>query len=95
MLKPLNEALLYGWLKKYPYLVTMEESFIKKGGLDTLVADLIEEHGSRSGLTRLGFTDRYVFDVGNREHLHAVNGLDEGTIVTTILKRKAAQRSAQ
>ena len=95
MLKPLNEALLYGWLKKYPSLVTMEESFIKKGGLDTLVADLIGEHGWRSGLTRLGFTDRYVFDVGDREHLHAVNGLDEGTIVTTILKRKAVQRSTQ
>ena len=95
MLKPLNEARLYESLKKYPCLVTLEESFIKKGGLDTLIADLISEQASESRLIRFGFKDHYVFDVGSREHLHAVNGLDEGAIVTTILNRLVDPRRAQ
>ena len=37
-------------------------------------------------LAKLGFSDRYVFEVGNREHLHRINGLDEENIVRTIKK---------
>lgn len=87
LLKPVNEALLYESLKKYSHIVTMEESFLKKGGLDTIIADILRDNNAYHELTRIGFTDRFVFDVGNREHLHKLNGLDEETIVTTILGR--------
>jgi len=88
MLKPVNEVLLNESLKKYSHIVTMEESFLNKGSLDTIIADILRDNNSDKELTRFGFADRYVFDVGNREHLHKLNGLDEETIVTSIMKKR-------
>ena len=87
LLKPVNDALLYESLKKYSHIVTMEESFLRKGSLDTIIADLLRDNNANQKLTRFGFNDRYVFDVGSREHLHKLNGLDEETIIATILKK--------
>lgn len=86
MLKPLNEELLYKTLCKYKHFVTMEESFLHKGSLDTIIADILRDNRSERKLIRFGFADRYVFDVGNREHLHKLNGLDDETIVSAILR---------
>jgi transketolase len=84
MLKPLSESKLADAIRGYTHIVTMEESFIQKGSLDTIVGDILQGSGSEAVLTRCGFSDNYVFSVGNREHLHAVNGLDEDTIIATI-----------
>ncbi|MBZ0156985.1 MAG: transketolase [Alphaproteobacteria bacterium] len=84
LLKPLDGELLYKAIGKYSHIVTMEESFIDKGSLDSIVAEVLRSNRSPADLTKLGFGDRYVFEVGNREHLHKVNGLDEETIVRTL-----------
>ncbi len=91
MLKPVNERKLYETLRKYPRLVTMEESFLRKGSLDTIVADLLLDNNHHPRFTRFGFKDRYVFDVGSREHLHKLNGLDEESIVAAILSKTSAE----
>lgn len=84
LLKPLNENLLYKTLSKYRHIVTMEEAFVNKGSLDSIVADILRSNKSCVGLTKLGFGDKHVFEVGNREHLHKVNGLDEESIYKTV-----------
>ena len=72
MLKPVNEELLLNALKKYNFIVTLEEAFINSGGLDTLISNVLNKYQSNRSirLMKLGFTDKYVFGLGSRDHLH-------------------------
>jgi len=83
-LKPFNEQGLLEILRQYSHVVTMEEAFINKGGLDTIIEHLCFSNRVFIGMTKLGFGDKYVFDVGNREHLYKVNNLDQEQIIKTI-----------
>lgn len=84
MLKPVIEDLLCQSLKKYRTVITLEEAFINKSGLDSLVADIIINGGLHIQLKRLGIKDKYVFDVGSREYLHKLNNMDEDYIVRMV-----------
>lgn len=85
LLKPFSKEMLIDKLKRYRHIVTMEESFLNKGSLDSIIANLIVDNRLNIGLTRIGFKDKYVFDVGNREHLYNVNGLDQANIINKIM----------
>lgn len=85
LLKPFGESMLLKQLKRYSHVVTMEEAFLKKGGLDSTISDLLIDHRMNMSLTRVGFIDKYVFEVGDRTHLHRVYGLDADSIVDTII----------
>ena len=84
MLKPLNEELLFDTLKKYEYIITIEEAFVNSGGLGSLMSDVLNKYQSDIKLKKLGFNDKYVFELGNRNHLHKINALDELSIVRTV-----------
>ncbi|MFC1489374.1 transketolase family protein [Thermodesulfobacteriota bacterium] len=84
LLKPINEKLLIEKLSKYKHIVTMEESFINKGSLDSIIDNILVANRLNVGLTKFGFDDKYVFDVGNRDHLHKVNGLSQEDIIEKI-----------
>lgn len=84
LLKPLNEDLLFESLKKYEYVITLEEGFINKGGLDSLVSVILNDKKANIKLKRIGFKDAYSFDVGSREYLHKLNNLDEESIIKNI-----------
>lgn len=86
MLKPLNEKLLFEALKKYDSVITIEEAFLNAGGLDNLILKILRANRSTIELNSLGFNDKYVFDSGGRDYLHALNGLDEGSIIKTVQK---------
>jgi transketolase len=83
-LKPFNEKLLLKILSEYKHIVTMEESFLNKGSLDSIIGNLCFSNGLFVGMTKLGFEDKYVFDVGNREHLYKLNELDQENIIKKI-----------
>jgi transketolase len=85
-LNPVNKGLLYDSLKRYEHIITMEEAFIYRGGLDALISDVLRDNNSHIGFTRFGFTDKYCFDVGDREYLHSINGLTEIDIMESIRK---------
>ena len=76
-LKPADEQPLYEALRGYDDVVTLEEGFIKRGGLDAMIGRLLADNGSRAKLTRLGVDDHYLFDLGGREQLHRLCGMDE------------------
>lgn len=84
VIKPIHEDLFFQTLSKYKHIVTIEEAFINKGGLDSLVMGILNERGANIRLTNKGFKDSYVFDIGNREYLHRVNHIDEKSIVGDI-----------
>ena len=83
-LKPFNEKLLLKILSEYKHIVTMEEAFLNKGSLDSIIGNLCFSNRVFVGMTKLGLEDKYVFEVGNREYLYKVNKLDQENIIKTI-----------
>ncbi len=84
ILKQLKENLLFKTLKKYNYIITLEEGFINNGGLDSLISKILCDYQSNIKLKRVGFKDKYVFDLGDRSHLHKLNNLDEESIIKIV-----------
>ncbi len=89
LLKPINEDLLFNFLKEYKYIVTIEEAFINKGGLDSLILNILRNKNSRIKLKNLGFKDEYVFDIGSRNYLYKLNCFDEENIFRIIKEFQA------
>ncbi len=86
LLKPLDEGLFFETINKYKCIITLEEGFINKGGLDSLVSCVLDSKDSNIRLKRMGFEDAYVFDIGSRDYLHKLNKLDEESIIKNIKK---------
>ena len=84
LLKPFNEEQFFETIKKFTHVITLEEAFINKGGLDGLVSFVLNKKNSDIRLKRMGFADTYVFDIGSREYLHTLHHLDEESITKTI-----------
>lgn len=84
MLKPVNEKLLLETLKKYAYIITIEEGFVGNGGLDAIISKIILDNQLDIKFKRMGFNDKYVFELGGRDYLHKLNNLDEEAIIKTI-----------
>ena len=83
-LKPCDEAALAVALAPYRHVITMEEGFINNGGLDSLVTKVCREHGLGCRQHPIGFNDRYCFELGSRDRLHAINGMDETAVITLV-----------
>lgn len=84
IIKPMNETLFLDALTKYKYILTLEEAFINKGGLDSFVIGILNRKSSDTKVKSKGFKDSYVFDVGSRDYLHKLNNLDEDSAVADI-----------
>lgn len=83
-LKPCDEAALAVVLAPYRHIITMEEAFINNGGLDSLVSKVCREHELGCRQHPIGFNDRYCFELGSRDHLHAISGMDETAVITLV-----------
>lgn len=84
LIKPLDENLLFKTLNKYKYIITLEEGFINKGGLDSLISGILTAKESSIKIKSIGFGDAYVFDIGSRNYLHKLKNIDEEGIVKNI-----------
>lgn len=84
LLKPLNGNLLYETINKYKHVITLEEAFINKNGLDNIISVILDNKNSDIMIKRIGFEDSYIFDIGSRDYLHKLNNLDENNIIKVI-----------
>lgn len=84
MLKPVDEDLLFNALKKYKRIITIEEAFINKGGLDSLISNMISRKNANIRLISLGFDDKYIFKFGNRDFLSSLSNFSDEDIVRII-----------
>jgi transketolase len=84
LLKPMDEDEFFETVNRYKSVITLEEAFINKGGLDSLVSCVMDSKNSNIKLKRMGFKDAYVFEIGSRDYLHKLNNLDEESIIKII-----------
>lgn len=78
--KGFDTAALAATLKNYDQVISLEEGFIGKGGLDAAVSTVMHEQKVRSEFKAMGLKDHYHFHIGSRDSLHARDGLDNDTI---------------
>ena len=81
LLKPIHGERLFDAIKGYERVITLEEGFVNKGGLDSVVSLLLEQNDSKIKLKRMGIEDSYTFDMGTRDALHAMNGIGVNDVV--------------
>lgn len=89
MLKPICEGSLFELIKKYKTIITIEEGFVNKGGMDSLVSNLLRNKNSDIILKSFGFGDNYVFKCGDREVLYEAGGLCQKDMISIIKKINA------
>jgi len=83
-LKNVDSSLLAGELKQFSKIFTLEEAFIKKGGMDSLLLNLVNDFEMKAKVIAMGIGDEYKFALGTREELFANYGLDKDSIVDKI-----------
>ena len=91
LLKPINRDALFNSLKNYKQLITIEEAFIDKGGLDALMLGILNDKNSRIPVHRFGFKDEYLFKFGSRDYLYRSQDIDENTLLQRILQMMEKQ----
>jgi len=82
MLSPFDTDRFIDAVKGYRTIVTIEEGFIGRGGLDTLVSAALSRTAIRT--MSMGFEGGYVFDIGDRDYLHRLKGLDASSIAAKV-----------
>jgi transketolase len=85
-LKGYSEAALLEKIKEYNKIITIEEGFIGKGGVDSLVNNLVVKYELHKKVINMGLQDNYIFHIGSREHLHGKHKVDEKAIKEVIDK---------
>lgn len=78
--KGFNTAQFVQALKPYDKIISVEEGFIGKGGLDAAVSTVIHENNVPVTFKAMGLKDHYHFHIGSRDSLHARDGLDNESI---------------
>ncbi len=76
-IKPIDEKSLLEALNGYKTIITLEEAFVGKGGLDSLVMGLLNKANPGIHLKCFGFKDEYVFKFGNRDFLYEQSGFNK------------------
>ncbi|MBF0459212.1 MAG: transketolase [Nitrospirae bacterium] len=83
-LRRFDEHALISALSNYETIITIEEGFIGKAGLDCVISNLLEKAVPECRLIRMGFKDNYEFELGGRDYLHEINGLSQAALIKTI-----------
>ncbi len=77
-----NEA-----LTGYKTIVSMEEAFSGRGGLDALMFNYIAHQNLNINLINIGVEGDYRFEIGSRQHIHEEVGIGVKAIIKKILSK--------
>jgi len=70
-----NAEQLLTVIKNYVGIVTLEEGFRGRGGLDSMIFDLLSKHQPHVRVMNIGVDPGYRFELGTREQLHEQVGI--------------------
>jgi transketolase len=78
------EDKLAGLLSGYRGVVTLEEGFAGRGGLDAMMFDWVARRGLPLRIRNLGVSGGYRFELGSREQLHEKVGIGVDAVYATV-----------
>ena len=84
MIQPTNETALKDQMRNYQHIVTLEEGFVGKGGLDSLVNRLVIQDRHQATVDSLGVPPHYLFEPGSRAFLRQACGIAPAAIRRTV-----------
>jgi len=73
-------------IQGFPLIVTLEEGFEGRGGLDALIGSFVNKEGLKVKLEGIGVRPGYSFELGTRQQLHEKVGIGERAVSTRIIK---------
>jgi transketolase len=79
-----DENALYDEMKRYRAIVSLEEGFIGKGGMDSLLLNLLNQRASTIIYENIGIKNQYNFQVGHRDTMLRVNQADEQSVCNRL-----------
>ncbi|WP_165942920.1 transketolase family protein [Marinomonas flavescens] len=82
-IKPINHHIILQEIKKYKYVVSIEEHQVN-GGLGSLIAEIIAENNVDVFFKRLGINDELITLVGDQAYLRDNIGIDKNSIVSFL-----------
>jgi transketolase len=79
-----DEASLLAALKRYRGIVTMEEGFRGRGGLDAMMFNLAVNREGLAPILNIGVEGTYSFELGTRAELHEQVGIGVNTVFKSV-----------
>lgn len=79
-----SEAGLIDALMPYQAIVTLEEGFQGRGGLDALLSELIRQQNLHHPMLNIGVEGAYHFELGTRDQLHEQVGIGPKAVTKRI-----------
>lgn len=71
-------------ISKYETIVSLEEGFKGRGGMDAMLFDLIAENQLQKHLVNIGVDGAYRFELGSRQELHEQVGIGPQAVLRKI-----------
>ncbi len=81
-----NSNALIKELKKYSKLVSLEEGFKGRGGLDAMLFNWMAMHNLNLEYLNIGVEGSYRFELGSREELHEQVGIGSEIVTQKVIK---------
>jgi transketolase len=79
-----NEEALATMLSSYESVVTMEEGFSARGGLDAMIFDFIARRNLKLRMLNVGVAGAYRFEIGERQTLHEQVGIGVEAVTAKV-----------
>ena len=83
-LSSFNRQKLSAIIKNFHTAFTLEEGFVERGGLDAVISALIRQQKIDCYHEPIGVEPNYRFELGSRDELHALVGIDRHTVLTKV-----------
>ena len=84
VIKPANYEYLHKLMKKYKFIITAEEGFKDKGGMDSLITNIMTQNKLSVEFMNFGFDDKYIFESGSRDVLYETANFGNSDIIRAI-----------
>lgn len=72
-------------LVSYPAIVTLEEGFRGRGGIDSLLFEFIARQGMKTSMLNLGVEGGYRFELGSRQEIHEKAGIGRNVVKEHVM----------
>jgi transketolase len=77
---------LHKVLSTYKGIVTLEEGFRGRGGVDSMMFEFISRRGIDARMLNIGVEGAYHFELGSRAELHEQVGIGEQSVLASVTK---------